>query len=251
MRRIRREHLRRYVNAEQCRILEIGALDYPTFAPPDYNAKFVDYVSTEELAKKGESNPRYKREFLAEVDFVCPTPIYSRVIDEEFDLVVANHVIEHIPDTIRWLEELASVMAPGGHLFLSIPDKRYTFDIARRNTNFIDLLRNYEEEIKKPHVYQILEHFYFHKTVSAADAWTGKHKEKLSQMRYSTEEALRVARHHAGATYADVHCHVFTSDSFLDVIRPLIDLGKVPFHLVSSGETAKMTNEFHVVFRRQ
>jgi hypothetical protein len=62
-------------------------------------------------------------------------------------------------------------------------------------------------------------------------------------------EALEVARKHAAARYADVHCHVFTSESFRGVISPLMELGMVPFEIEMMGSTAPMTNEFHVLLR--
>jgi SAM-dependent methyltransferase len=249
MRELRRSKIREHVDVERSSILEIGALDYPTYTRPEHRVWYVDYASTDELAKKGEQNPRYARERLVEVDFVSPTPSYSQFIEGRFDLVIANHVIEHVPDTIRWLQELHAVSAPKGCVFLSIPDKRYTFDIMRRNTTFIDLLRNYDERVQKPTVYQILEHFYYHKSVSATEVWEGTHHDKLDVLRFSVGEALEVARKHAAASYADVHCHVFTSESFRGVISPLMELGMVPFEIEMMGSTVPMTNEFHVLLR--
>ncbi|MHB8876794.1 MAG: class I SAM-dependent methyltransferase [Myxococcaceae bacterium] len=42
--------------------------------------------------------------------------------DARFDLVVAMDVIEHVPEPAPWLAELARVLRPGGHLFLTTPN---------------------------------------------------------------------------------------------------------------------------------
>lgn len=251
IRGIRREIIQSRIDVQDSRILEIGALDYPTYALPDHDVKFVDFASTDDLANKGKRNPRYQSNGLVEVDFVCPNLSYSEEIQQQFDLVIANHVIEHVPDVIYWLEELHSILAPGGHLFLSIPDKRYTFDVARRNSTFIDMLRNYEESVRKPDFYQILDHFYYHKAVTAVEVWEGKHQDKLKRMRYSTKQAVEVAENHARQSYADVHCHVFTCDTFVEVLTPLTELGKIKFELIMIDETVPMTNEFHVLLKKE
>jgi SAM-dependent methyltransferase len=44
-------------------------------------------------------------------------------IDEDvFDVVLANQVLEHIPNTDEFLEEIHRVLAPGGYLVVSIPN---------------------------------------------------------------------------------------------------------------------------------
>lgn len=41
--------------------------------------------------------------------------------DNSFDLVWASEVIEHIPDTGRWLSEVRRVLVPGGRLLVTTP----------------------------------------------------------------------------------------------------------------------------------
>jgi SAM-dependent methyltransferase len=42
--------------------------------------------------------------------------------DGSFDLVWASEVIEHVPDTARWLSEVRRVLPPGGRLLLTTPN---------------------------------------------------------------------------------------------------------------------------------
>jgi 2-polyprenyl-3-methyl-5-hydroxy-6-metoxy-1,4-benzoquinol methylase len=41
--------------------------------------------------------------------------------DETFDVVIMNHVIEHVPDPVACVKELHRITRPGGHLVLETP----------------------------------------------------------------------------------------------------------------------------------
>ena len=224
-------------------ILEFGALDNPTFRRPEYTVKYLDYASKEELNEKNSANPRYALDKLVDVDFVG-----LGSVDQTFELAVANHVIEHVPDIIGWINDIADILTKDGRLFLSIPDKRYTFDIARRETNFIDLMRMDRNKVEKPDFYQILDHLYFHKKVNAKEAWAGGIDDKLKTMRFSPQAAVEAATKAANSSYASVHCHVFTRDSFEETYNILVELGLVTLKLDAISSPAKGSNEFYAVF---
>ena len=59
--------------------------------------------------------------------------------------MVANHVIEHTEDPITALINAFRVLRPGGILFLSVPDKRRTFDEERPLTSLAHLERDHRE----------------------------------------------------------------------------------------------------------
>jgi SAM-dependent methyltransferase len=50
--------------------------------------------------------------------------------DNEFDLVVSNHVVEHVPDVMAFIGELHRVTRPGGRIKLITPHyiNSYTFN---------------------------------------------------------------------------------------------------------------------------
>jgi SAM-dependent methyltransferase len=41
--------------------------------------------------------------------------------DEQFDLIIAYHVFEHLPRPLDTLRDLAGALRPGGHFFVSVP----------------------------------------------------------------------------------------------------------------------------------
>jgi SAM-dependent methyltransferase len=56
------------------------------------------------------------------------------------DFVVANHILEHLVNPLRFLEQCWLLLAPGGLLFLGLPDKRRIFDRFRPRTRLDDLV---------------------------------------------------------------------------------------------------------------
>lgn len=241
--------IRKHLAPERACILEIGALDWATFRRPDYDIYYADYASRLELSKKADKYPRFKFEGLVDVDYVINGMPYSEGIDKRFELIIANHVIEHIPDVISWLLDLGRLLTSEGILFLSVPDRRYTFDILRRESNFIDLIRPYVTRQKRPDFVNILDHLWHHKEVKAAEVWANKHLGALDRMRFGHHEAIENAKNAARQAYADVHCHVFTKSSFVSVMTELQKFGLVSFADIVVEDVIVGRNEFHVVLK--
>jgi 2-polyprenyl-3-methyl-5-hydroxy-6-metoxy-1,4-benzoquinol methylase len=53
------------------------------------------------------------------------------IADNSFDLVICQHVIEHLPDTVKTMEEMNRVTKPGGKIFIETP--HYTWFEAYRH----------------------------------------------------------------------------------------------------------------------
>src|SRR5947207_11311388 len=41
--------------------------------------------------------------------------------DNEFDIVIAEHVVEHLIDLVSVVEELHRILKPGGRLYVEVP----------------------------------------------------------------------------------------------------------------------------------
>lgn len=247
----RKSFFLQHIDLDTDNILEIGALDSPTFTKDLCNIKYLDYASKEELHNKSPNNPRYSLEKLVDVDYICPNPhAYSNSINDKFDVIIANHVIEHITDIISWFNELSKLLTVNGKIFLSIPDKNYTFDYIRRDTDLFQVIQNYKDKVRKPTFLNIVEHMYYHKSVSAKDIWLNQHVNKIKQDRYSLKSAIEVAEHHSNLDYADVHVHVFTMKSFNELLLNLINLAYIDLKIISSSPVEYMKNEFYVILSK-
>lgn len=244
-RELRRQVVERHLDVANAAILEMGALSAPMF--PERDVKYADVADPAELRRRQKARDRRAQRPLVDVDYVCANGNFRDAISQRFDLVVANHVLEHVPNPIGWLEQVGSLLEPNGYVFLSIPDKRYTFDVMRRETTWVDLYRRYLENATRPDFYDILDHLYFHKDVSAAELWAGTAESKLLRRRYAPGDAVQVAEGHARKDYADVHCHVFTRDSFVEAFAVLGELQLFELDLKEVTHVVSGSNEFHVV----
>lgn len=58
---------------------------------------------------------------------ICKLPFK----DDSYDFIICNHVLEHIPDDAKAMQELFRVLAPGGTAILQVPyeaDRKTTFE---------------------------------------------------------------------------------------------------------------------------
>ena len=63
-----------------------------------------------------DNNPRTGADVihdLGEVPYPFP--------DNEFDLIIASHVVEHVPDVMAFIGELHRIAKPGGHIRIAAP----------------------------------------------------------------------------------------------------------------------------------
>lgn len=156
----RRDFLRRYRGNVTTRILEIGAFDNPTFHRElGDEVEYLDFFSREELIEMHRNNPRRNIAAAVVVDHVVKSSDFAMKLPAKFDVVVAHHVIEHVPDLIFWFGQIERLLAPDGVLFLSIPDRRYTFDYFRPVSLATQMMRTHFEHLERPDLWQLTEAF--------------------------------------------------------------------------------------------
>lgn len=89
------------------------------------NQKNLDYTTTDLLSP------------LADVKAdICNLPFQ----DNEYDIILCNHVLEHIPDDTKAMQELYRVLKPGGMAILQIPQ-----DLSRATTFSDDSIKDQKE----------------------------------------------------------------------------------------------------------
>src|SRR5262249_27417752 len=175
---------------------EIGPLNKPLVRKSAGKVFYLDHTDTASLRLKYANDPNVEVEDIVDVDIVWGQQSLTEAFgpDVKLDYIVASHVIEHVPDMIGWLEELRSVLRPGGRVNLAVPDRRFTFDYLRQETQLADLLTAYLSRAKRPQVREILD-FVLHVTkLDLAEAWDDRIRPADLKPLHSFDQAAGLAR---------------------------------------------------------
>ena len=167
-----------------------------------------------------------------------------------FAAVVASHAIEHQPDLVRHLEEVARVLRANGRYYLVVPDKRFCFDHFLAESTIADILDAFEEERSVHRLGSVVEHVALVTHNDPARHWRGDHGHvDDGERRRRAVEAIGAYRRSAGA-YLDVHAWQFTPASFRAAMQTLAELGLSAFEVEAVYDTPRDRAEFCAVLRR-
>jgi hypothetical protein len=244
----RRACIQSLLNAST-RVLEFGPLDRPMVTPADADVSYLDHASNAELTEKYAGNPEVDAAQIPPIKYVIPdndlTPIEQA--DDRFDLVVASHVFEHLPNPIGWLRQVSRLLTPTGAVFLVVPDMRFTFDVMRRRTELGDWVEGYLEARDRPAARHIFEHFSVARAVHPDQMWSGSvPPSDLPRLpNHSNAFGLEKARvSTSGEAYIDTHCSTFTPVTLIGLLQGVADLGLLDIHCSGFWPTATGDMEF-------
>ena len=212
--------------------IEIGALHFPQRVP---GARTVDYLDVEDVHTIRGRFPELGAERLVPSrwvgDVVCRS--IPAITGRRWDFVVMNHVLEHVANPIQAIANVWEGIVDGGHLMLSVPDKRFTFDRGRSLTSFEHLRDEWAQGVTG------ITPDHFHELLGTVDP------EALEEP-YGFCAALEMARDRRE------HVHVWDSDGFRDFLRRTIALlGLDADVLFESTGDANAFEYFAVVGRGQ
>lgn len=232
--------------------LELGPLSSPIVDKTQGNIFYVDHMSTADLRKKYADEP-VDLEKIVDVDYVLDSSLSKTFDDRKFDYVIASHVIEHIPDMVRWLDDITSILKPGGVLSLVIPDKRYTFDITRQVSRPADVIGAYVDRLLTTNsatMYDFASEY--RNEVYAGEIIANPNEDpSFKERRYSEKEAYEMTKLNAsGREYVDSHCLVFTPYSFFEILKKLVSHDLLKLEVVSFHDTKPGEIEFFVSLRK-
>jgi SAM-dependent methyltransferase len=253
MRKERQLFIEKNLDISKTKMLEIGAFDYPTYTKDRADIYFMDWFSPEEHLIHHISAPERAQKAIA-VDYVVKDKNFSNRISETFDLVIANHVVEHIPDPIRWFYNISRILNRNGYLFLAVPHKEYTFDKIRYLTSCAEIIRGYHEDLGNPTVYQVFDHLYYTRPIRANNVWNDEdcqellERKRIATAKIAMEKAEAEIEKHG---YVDIHCNVFNYESFLDIFSELYTSQYVDLQILDSEDVSKGDNEFYVIFQKK
>jgi SAM-dependent methyltransferase len=232
--------------------IEIGPLDRPVLAKPEFAVRYLDFADTQTLRDKYAQDPHVGT--VAEVDVLWngSGPLAEALPGASIDAVVASHVIEHVPDPVGWLMEFASVLRPGGVVSLAVPDKRFTFDYNRRLTEISDLVDAHMRRATVPSYAQMYD---FHTKAIDADVallWAGAvdYTGTVRAENLHREAFDGCVNQRDTGGYTDVHCHTFTPTSFIDLAEQLAEFELLDYVIAELTPTQHNTVEFFVRLER-
>jgi SAM-dependent methyltransferase len=122
--------------------IEIGALHNPLWVPSGVQVTYVDRLDLDGLRRH---YPELNALPLVNVDILDDGEKLSTFAANSQDFIIANHFLEHTQDPIGTVKRHLEVLRPRGILYMAIPDKRFTFDRARPETDFAHVLRDHNE----------------------------------------------------------------------------------------------------------
>jgi SAM-dependent methyltransferase len=68
-------------------------------------------------------------------------------VDDSYDFIAASHVLEHVANPLRALDEWKRILKPSGAIVVVLPDKRGTFDHRRPFTSFDHVKADFESNV--------------------------------------------------------------------------------------------------------
>ncbi|CAE6818477.1 hypothetical protein R69658_05736 [Paraburkholderia aspalathi] len=231
--------------------VEIGALCRPIVHKEDGEVLYVDHADTATLKKKYKGDSHVDVDKILNVDAVWgDNTLQDAVRGQYVDYVIASHVIEHVPDLITWLQELASILKPTGEVRLIVPDKRFLFDCLRRETSLADVLLSYIRKARVPQPHSLLDFAIGAAKATRLEIWRDALPDRIERY-YTWEGAVGLARDVIeNGNYHDIHCWVFTPHSFANLFSEMANTGLIDFACERFEDTEEDDFEFFVTIRR-
>lgn len=195
--------------------IEIGGLGRPLPVPLGVKVKYVDRLSRAGLLAHYQDMGGGR---IAEPDIVDDAQTLTSIADNSQDFVIANHVIEHLPNPILFFHNAFRVLKPGGVLFFALPEKTRTFDRLRPVTPFehlVDDFRNGPDRSKEAH---------FREWVRLAQPHNGD-----GDVAPCTEEECERQVAKLIAEDYSIHYHVWTTAAMIDMLARLKSEFSLPF----------------------
>lgn len=191
--------------------IEIGSLHRRL--PLAANVLYLDMCTTTQLRSQYAEDPRVDE--IGQVHLVAKGGSYPFIDDNAFDFVASSHVLEHVANPPRQLQEWLRIIRPGGIVYAIVPDMRFCFDRRRELTP----LSHFVEEYERGETSISLEHY--------RDYIVNTNGEHGITRDVSEERITRCFEEQVS-----IHVHTFTAESlrgFLDHFSVLLGCNLIYF----------------------
>ena len=215
--------------------IELGPGSHPMPLPfPGVSIQYVDRWEPEENHKLftniDEGATFRKPDVIANLDVES----LSAFAGETQDFVIASHLLEHLVDPLRQLDEMYRVLKPGGVLLVFLPDRRFTFDRKRSPTPLAHLIEDHRVGATVASDEHVED--YLRKT----DVWDPTWNEQDIRDQFDLNRRR------------SIHVHCWSEDEFLPVLEhSILEMG-LRWELLDAAFIADASDgfEFGFVLRR-
>lgn len=128
--------------------------------------------------------------------FILDATSLREIENETYDFLLSSHVLEHLANPLRGLNEWKRVVREGGLLVIAIPHKDGTFDHLRPVTTIDHMVEDFEQGMDEDDVTHVAEALGLH-DLNHDDAVSGR-EEFEARIRNNRQE--RSLHHHVFAT---------------------------------------------------
>lgn len=228
--------------AHASHLLEIGPFDNPSLNSLgrfDLQIDYADHFSREEMVARAKLYPDRDPDRIPPIRYILGSGGYSQ-IQQRYDAVVSHHCIEHQPDLISHLLQVAQLLKPAGVYLFTLPDQRRCFDRFLPPTTLIDVVTAHLERRTRPPLQALVEHKCF-----TVRPWRNAENPLLKAKPRLRELLNDALDEYQSSSYVDVHCWKFTNKRFRRLLRQLVELGYLP--QAARWRTYNFVNEFAVV----
>jgi predicted SAM-dependent methyltransferase len=239
-------------------LLEIGPFCIPSFTRPEYNVRFLDAFDQQTLQREAAKYDWGNPANVPYIDYVWKGESYRSLIDADFGAVYSSHNIEHQPCLVSHLKDVASVLKPNGRFFLTIPDRRYSFDHFLPDTTIAEVIDAYVSRRTVHTTRNIVLHQSLLCHNDPDRHWLGDHGDDPSQKAIEAGrigliqnclERMQSAANNGQAPYIDAHAWQFTPTSFKNLVAILRAMKLTQFAIERIYPTLRPANEFYAVLR--
>lgn len=225
------------------RVLEIGPFVSPVLSGP--NVSYADFLSSEELKARAELMGIEHKD-VPRIHYILSERDLSD-IDAQFDCAISSHCIEHQPNLVSHLNDVAKILVgKRTKYFLLIPDKRYCFDRFMPETTIADVIDAHFRQPKVHSLKSVIEHRALMAHNDASAHWNERDLVRGEIDRERVMNAISEWKQAEGK-YVDVHAWYFTPDSFSEIVGILNDIGLIEFRIDVLYHTRRGSNEFWAI----
>jgi len=234
-------------NCKDQSILEIGPFTRPLVKGP--NVKYADIYDTETNRQRAE-NFEYDPEAVCPTDYVCEI----KDIPDKFDVVVSSHLIEHMPNLIKHLNEIYDLLRYSGRYCIVIPDHRFCFDGNLSSSTIGDVLEAFYADRKEIPLRNIIHHYCMATHNDTTEHW--KFHNSYVRRLHIPIDAVKVMNtliKYPDADkefFADAHAWYFTPFVFSDIVNCLIKLDLIKFKRIICNGTVENNQEFTCILEK-